>query len=63
MCVVLSSQVRTLRATQRVSFRNQSYNGKFNIPTFEEYLDIALQANRPVGVYPGQSSAAVLVEC
>ncbi|WIA39867.1 hypothetical protein OEZ86_013312 [Tetradesmus obliquus] len=46
------AEVRTLRATQRVSFRNQSYNSKFNIPTFAEYLDIALQANRPVGVYP-----------
>lgn len=46
-------QVRQLRATQRLPLRNQSFNGKFSIPTFAEYLDIALQAGRPLGVYPG----------
>jgi hypothetical protein len=47
-------QVRQLHAIQRLQFRDQSFNGKYMIPTFEEYLDIALQAGRPVGVYPGQ---------
>jgi glycerophosphoryl diester phosphodiesterase len=50
-------QVRQLRATQRLPFRNQSFNGLYAIPTFEEYLDLALQAGRPVGVYPGALSA------
>lgn len=51
------SQIRTLRATQRLPFRNQSFNGQFAIPTFEEYIDIALQAGRPVGIYPGEPLA------
>lgn len=46
-------QVRQLRAIQRLPFRDQSFNGKYMIPTFEEYLDVALNAGRPVGVYPG----------
>jgi hypothetical protein len=35
-------EVRQLRAKQRVDFRDQSFNGQFAIPTFEEYIDIAL---------------------
>jgi hypothetical protein len=46
-------QVRQLRAIQRLPFRDQSFNGKYMIPTFEEYIDVALNAGRPVGVYPG----------
>jgi hypothetical protein len=47
-------QVRQLRANERLPFRNQSNNGRFGIPTFEEYIDVALQAGRPVGIYPGE---------
>lgn len=46
-------QVRQLRAIQRLPFRDQSFNGEYMIPTFEEYLDVALNAGWPVGVYPG----------
>ncbi|XP_057517321.1 glycerophosphodiester phosphodiesterase GDPD6-like isoform X2 [Amaranthus tricolor] len=45
-------ELQTLRAKQRFSFRDQQYNGKFPIITFEEYIDIALDAPRVVGIYP-----------
>ncbi|XP_062156435.1 glycerophosphodiester phosphodiesterase GDPD6-like [Alnus glutinosa] len=45
-------ELKTLGATQRYSFRDQQYNGKFPIITFEEYISIALNANRIVGIYP-----------
>ncbi|KAL9255722.1 Glycerophosphodiester phosphodiesterase GDPD6-like protein [Drosera capensis] len=45
-------EIQTLGATQRFSFRDQQYNGKFPIITFEEYVSIALDAPRVVGIYP-----------
>ncbi|CAO2818479.1 unnamed protein product [Amaranthus hypochondriacus] len=45
-------ELQTLRAKQRFSFRDQQYNGKFPIITFEEYIAIALDAPRVVGIYP-----------
>ncbi|PKA64409.1 putative glycerophosphoryl diester phosphodiesterase 3 [Apostasia shenzhenica] len=45
-------ELKTLRAKQRYSFRDQQYNGKFQIITFEEFISIALAANRVVGIYP-----------
>ncbi|XP_061374994.1 LOW QUALITY PROTEIN: glycerophosphodiester phosphodiesterase GDPD6-like [Gastrolobium bilobum] len=45
-------ELRTLGATQRFSFRDQQYNGKYPIITFEEYISIALDAPRVVGIYP-----------
>lgn len=45
-------ELKTLRAKQRYSFRDQQYNGKFPIITFEEYISIALDAQRVVGIYP-----------
>ena len=51
------AELKTLRAVQPLSDRDQSYNGKFQIPTFEEVLDLAkaegTKAGRTVGVYPG----------
>ena len=50
------AELKTLRAVQPLSDRDQSYNGKFQIPTFEEVLDLAKaegsKAGRTVGVYP-----------
>lgn len=50
------AELKTLRAVQPLSDRDQSYNGKFQIPTFEEVLDLAktegAKAGRTVGVYP-----------
>jgi glycerophosphoryl diester phosphodiesterase len=47
-------EIRQLRVVERLLFRNQSYNGQFGIPTLKEYIDIALGAGRPVGIYPGK---------
>ncbi|GAV64396.1 GDPD domain-containing protein [Cephalotus follicularis] len=45
-------ELKSLRVNQRYSFRDQQYNGKFPIITFEEYISIALDASRIVGIYP-----------
>ncbi|XP_010537396.1 PREDICTED: glycerophosphodiester phosphodiesterase GDPD6 [Tarenaya hassleriana] len=45
-------ELKKLRTKQRYSFRDQQYNGKFPIITFEEFIAIALDAPRVVGIYP-----------
>ncbi|XP_044477196.1 glycerophosphodiester phosphodiesterase GDPD6-like [Mangifera indica] len=45
-------ELKTLRVNQRYKFRDQQYNGRFQIITFEEYISIALDASRVVGIYP-----------
>ncbi|MDG2243461.1 MAG: glycerophosphodiester phosphodiesterase [Rhodospirillaceae bacterium] len=49
-------EIRTLRATQRLAFRDQSKNGKFGIPTFDEVLALiqreSVVRGRKIGVYP-----------
>ncbi|KAI4335902.1 hypothetical protein L6164_014498 [Bauhinia variegata] len=45
-------ELKSLRVKQRFSFRDQQYNGKFEIITFEEFISIALGAPRVVGIYP-----------
>lgn len=49
-------QIKTLRAFERLSSRDQSYNEKFEIPTFKEVLELAQkrsrELNRIIGVYP-----------
>ncbi|KAL1824969.1 hypothetical protein ACET3Z_011747 [Daucus carota] len=45
-------ELKSLRVKQRYSFRDQQYNGKFSIITFEEFISIALDAPRIVGIYP-----------
>ncbi|KMS97803.1 hypothetical protein BVRB_5g123650 [Beta vulgaris subsp. vulgaris] len=45
-------ELQTLRTKQRFPFRDQQYNGKFPIITFDEYISIALDAPRIVGIYP-----------
>ncbi|GIL42949.1 hypothetical protein Vafri_771 [Volvox africanus] len=47
-----AAEVATLRAIQPWPFRNQSYNGRFRIATLADYLEVALSANRSVGIYP-----------
>ncbi|KAB2901525.1 MAG: glycerophosphodiester phosphodiesterase [Burkholderiaceae bacterium] len=50
------AEIKTLRAIQPLAERDQSYNGKFQIPTFEEVLDLAksesVRVGRTIGVYP-----------
>ena len=50
------AELNTLRAVQPLSDRDQSFNGKFQIPTFEEVLALAQseskRVSRTIGVYP-----------
>lgn len=45
-------ELKSLRVKQRYRFRDQQYNGKFSIITLEEFISIALDAPRVVGIYP-----------
>ncbi|KAL6995068.1 Glycerophosphodiester phosphodiesterase gdpd6 [Sarracenia purpurea var. burkii] len=45
-------ELKSLRVKQRYPFRDQQYNGKFQIITFDEFISIALDASRVVGIYP-----------
>jgi glycerophosphoryl diester phosphodiesterase len=50
------AELKTLRAIQPFADRDQSFNGQFPIPTFEEVLDLArsesARLGRTIGVYP-----------
>ena len=46
------SEIKTLRAKQSFSYRDQRLNGLYEISTFEEYIKVAKDAGRPVGIYP-----------
>jgi glycerophosphoryl diester phosphodiesterase len=50
------AELKTLRAVQPFADRDQSHNGKYQIPTFREVLDLAksegTKVGRTVGVYP-----------
>lgn len=50
------AEIKTLRAVQPFSDRNQSFNGLYQIPTLREVLDVAktegAKVLRVVGVYP-----------
>ncbi|KAF2605934.1 hypothetical protein F2Q68_00045559 [Brassica cretica] len=45
-------ELKKLRTKQRYSFRDQQYNGKYPIITFEEFITIARDAPRVVSIYP-----------
>ncbi|KAL0865702.1 hypothetical protein Bca101_044820 [Brassica carinata] len=45
-------ELKKLRTKQRFIFRDQQYNGKYPIITFEEFITIARDAPRVVGIYP-----------
>jgi glycerophosphoryl diester phosphodiesterase len=50
------AEIKTLRAIQPLSERDQSFNGRFRIPTFAEVLDLvrrkSAEQGRVIGVYP-----------
>jgi glycerophosphoryl diester phosphodiesterase len=50
------AEIKTLRAKERLYFRDQSWNGLFEVPTFSEILDLArrksVETGRTIGVYP-----------
>ena len=49
-------EIKTLRAEERLPFRNHSYDGKFEIPTLQEVIDLAKlkssETGRTIGIYP-----------
>ena len=50
------AEIKTLRAKERLPFRNQTYNGQFEVPTFAEVIALAkrksAETGRTIGVYP-----------
>ena len=50
------AEIKTLRAKQAFADRDQSHNGKYQIPTFDEVIALAQakaqETGRPIGVYP-----------
>ena len=50
------AEIKTLRAKERLPFRSHDYDGRFEIPTFDEVVVLAQELGRargrPVGVYP-----------
>lgn len=46
------SEMKTLKAKERLAFRDHSNDGKFEIPTFKEILDLVKKQKRVVGVFP-----------
>ncbi len=45
-------ELKALRLRQRRATRDSRYNGVYQIPTFDEFLDIAKESSRSVGIYP-----------
>lgn len=50
------AELKTLRAKERLAFRDQSFNGQFQIPTLQEIIDLAKrksgETGRTIGIYP-----------
>jgi glycerophosphoryl diester phosphodiesterase len=50
------AEIKTLRAKERLAFRSHEFDGRFEVPTFEEVVALAQQLGRdlgrPIGVYP-----------
>ena len=50
------AEIKRLRATQRLGFRDQRFNGFYTIPTLDEVIAFAKQKarekDRPIGIYP-----------
>lgn len=45
-------ELSTLRMNQAEDYRDQSHNGKYPIATFDQFVQVAKSADRPVGIYP-----------
>lgn len=45
-------EVKTLKAKERLEFRDHSNDGKFEVPTFKEVLALVKKQKRKVGIYP-----------
>jgi glycerophosphoryl diester phosphodiesterase len=50
------AEIKTLRARERLAFRSHAYDGKFQVATFDEVIELAQQLGRelgrPIGIYP-----------
>ena len=50
------AEIKTLRAKERLPFRDPSYNGRFEVPTLAEVIALAkrksAETGRTIGVYP-----------
>ncbi len=50
------AEIKTLRAEERLEFRDQSFNGQFEIPTLQEIIDLvktkSAEVGRTIGIYP-----------
>ena len=50
------AEIKTIRATQRLAFRDQRFNGFYTIPTLEEIIAFvknkSREKGRPIGIYP-----------
>lgn len=46
------AELKTLRKVQQHEYRDQNYNGLYEIATFDEYVKVAKSAKRTVGIYP-----------
>jgi glycerophosphoryl diester phosphodiesterase len=50
------AEIKTLRAKERLPFRDHSHDGQYEIPTLEEIIALAkrkgAERGRPVGIYP-----------
>jgi glycerophosphoryl diester phosphodiesterase len=50
------AELQTLRAKERLPFRSHAFDGRFNIPTFEQIVELAAaksrELKRPIAVYP-----------
>jgi glycerophosphoryl diester phosphodiesterase len=50
------AEIKTLRAKQNFPFRDQSFNGLYEVPTLQEIIDLAkrksIATGRTIGIYP-----------
>jgi glycerophosphoryl diester phosphodiesterase len=50
------AEIKTLRANERLPFRSHAYDGRFQVPTFDEVIELASSqgraAGRQIAVYP-----------
>lgn len=50
------AELKTLRAKERLPFRNRAFDGDFEIPTLQEIIDLAKKSStetgRAIGIYP-----------
>lgn len=50
------AEIKTLKAKERLPFRDQTFNGQFQVPTLQEVIDLAkrksAETGRTIGIYP-----------